>query len=157
MSVLIFLIFGAIFAMLGVYMIIQSINQKKRCTQVVVGKIVEIETEERHERIDDTRYEADGSFTRTIGPARYRTTVSHYPIYQYSVDGKEYISKAKSASSLGNLMIGKEENIYYNPENPQDSYAEGEPGKSIVGGVIMIIVGIVAAVMGTVVGNSQIQ
>ena len=125
-----FVLVGFIFLIAG---IIINNNVKKiqtRCTEKTIGKVIDI--------VEWKSYTEDG--------------ISHswFPVFEYIVGDRKLKRNSQYAGVSDKYKVGQEINIYYNPENPQDCYIEGEERKMMW----IIIVGIITIGAGIFVGIS---
>ena len=81
-----------------------NISLKRRCTDQVTATIIDFAI----------------SHTRSHG----RSTTTRTPIYQYTYQGREYISKNSIYSNFGNGHVDDECLLYVNPEDPLEFYAK---------------------------------
>ncbi len=117
-------IFGIIFAVIGLLLIIMFFRKKKNCTSVTKGTVVDIDVERNYDREHDRSYSVE------------------FPIYEYTVDGQTYTEKATSSSGNSKYRIGDEVDIYYNPIKPDEFYVSGENAEIILG-VVFLIIGVI--------------
>ncbi|MEE0264080.1 MAG: DUF3592 domain-containing protein, partial [Acutalibacteraceae bacterium] len=78
---------------------INTIRKKPRCTQSVIAKIVDVKS----------RRSNNGGRT-------------YFPTYKYSYRGKIYIIAAAKNMSLTPPYVGKELEMFINPDNPEEYY-----------------------------------
>ena len=88
-----------------------------------------------------------------------RGTVNMFhKVYQYVVDGREYTRADGVRYDKGAVQswIGKTVNVYYNPENPQQSTLSNGSGYKItmiilyIAGGLIMLVGLALLLMGSV-------
>lgn len=130
--------FGALFTILGIIFLISVINEKRKCTAVTEGKVIDIKEEVKY--LDE-----DGKVDFSIGGFKhitYRKEITYYPIYEYTVDGKIYKQQSRTGSSHCNFCIGQEVEIFYNPQRPQQFYTQSSSNSKMVAVVLFIIVGV---------------
>lgn len=127
-------IFGSIFALIGVllicggiYMSISNSNFKKNA----------VETKAKITRIDTSR-DSDGDTNHSVS-------------VEFTVDGKHYEGSLNYYTS--SMYIGKEETIYYDPNNP--NHFKGAGGEFAV--YILFAIGAVFFLIGSVVLIVQIK
>ncbi len=58
----------------------------------------------------------------SVSRRRRRKSTCYNPVWKYSYDSQEYRTAMNTGSSLYNIPIGAERNIYVNPENPSDIF-----------------------------------
>ena len=138
---------GAVFAILGIIFLISAINEKRKCTSVTEGKVIDIREEVRYVENDryNDRHHNDGGVHIHLGGNGYsshRKEITYYPIYEYTVDGKIYKQQSRTGSSHCNFCIGQEVEIFYNPQRPQQFYTQSSSNSKMVAVVLFIIVGV---------------
>ena len=98
---------GAGFIGVGLLLIVSGIRKNKRCSGVVVGKITGV-----HE---DVTTDDDGF-----------NSYSYSPEFEYEVNGQIYHSIGNTASNKKRkIKIGGEIKVFYNPDDPSESYTKG--------------------------------
>ena len=113
-------IFCLIFIVIGLIFIIIRTKYKKQCTQKTKGKII-------------------GTETKNYGVTRAKGKNTFNPIYEFYIDGKRY-EKVSPYSTLRYLnCMGKEIDVYYNPENYEQSYFVGEITPMVLGTSFLVI------------------
>lgn len=123
---------GILFLIIGVIVLISGILKKKNCTEIVMGKVVDISREEE----TDYNHRNEAGYHYHSGK-----NISLYPIFEYIVGENTYVKKSNSSSSR--FHIGQDVPIHYNPNNPDEYYANGIYTSFILGAII-IIIGIIA-------------
>lgn len=98
-----------------------------------------------------------GQSTSRAQSGGYNTRISHRPdiSYQYTVNGQQYTNNAYAQrpflinnlgivqSILNNYPVNKTVKIYYNPDNPAESYLQ----KGYGGAVNLILIGVLVFVI----------
>lgn len=138
------IIFGGVFALIGIIVIFLGIKKQKVCTEVTVGKVIDISREVSHSNIDNptTNEFQVGNFSIS---SRQTKQVDLYPIYEYEVDENKYIKK--SNTTVNGAFVGQTVNIIYNPDNPSEFYVgKGGMKSQIILGIAFVIMGIIVIV-----------
>lgn len=115
---IIFIVIGVIFAVIGVIIMLMTHGKKVRCTSVTNAKVVDI--------------------IRNV-TKDYSTTF--YPLLEYNIDGTKYVRKPSIGFSSPKHKIGEEIEIHYNASNPNEFYT-GKGNTSMMVGMIFTIIGI---------------
>lgn len=120
------LIVGVALFVVGCISCFDRINNKKRCTELVKGEVV-----------DFTLYESLD---------RDAPSDSYAPVFRYTYQGTEYTHKGKSYSGKENLFVGKKVDIYVDPFDPSNIYVpeykvekKAGIGLVIVGAIVILV------------------
>lgn len=101
-------------------------RKKKRIYEKTVAQCVDNDREEK----------------RVRRKKRTRTETNYYAIYEYAVNDQTYRHKSTVSSSF-RTSIGKRVQIYYNPDNPRESFTDKEINSNrriqIIGEVFMFL------------------
>lgn len=128
---LIFVFIEIILLILAIAFIVASIAMKKHyeklynnCTHSTIGKFDKFY--ERHSFND-------------IG--------SYYPIFKYSVKGQDYYCRGSKGAYYTKDIDIKDKTIYYNPDNPNESYTDKKINDIIFNvfkllGILFLIIGL---------------
>ncbi|MBQ2946326.1 MAG: hypothetical protein IJE04_00550 [Bacilli bacterium] len=130
---------GIILLIMGVVFIGVSITIKKHyeklynnCTESTIGKFDKVSERLGLNDTNDMR--------------------SYYPIFKYNVKGKDYYCKGnKGAYHIKDVDI-KDITIYYNPNNPNESYTNKKTNNTIINvfkllGIIFVVIGLCLIVL----------
>ena len=127
-----FVVTGIVFLIAGIVMKNNSQKIRERCTQKTIGKVIDIA------KIEMDRYD-----------------YTWVPIFEYMVGERKFKKESRYGGVQNKYKIGQEIEVYYNPENPNDSYIGKEEGKST--GFFAIIIGATVIGIGIFVGISIIM
>lgn len=117
---------------LGFYINIKAKDLIKKCNSKCNGTLIQI-----GEELNEVK-DSDG---------HYRTRRYFFPIYEFEVQGKKYKIRGTMAnSSQEKFEVGEIVEINYNPDNPEESYREGDIFSKVW--LIFVIIGIVAIIEG---------
>lgn len=108
--------FGTICELIGIFNMYSFIKKKVNCTQTIMGRIID----------------------KSIG----NEISDEYPIYEYTIDEKTYVKESKHRES--SVPVGIKIKIYYNPNNPDEFFADGDYSifSIIMTGGLFILVGL---------------
>lgn len=141
----IFIVAGVIFAVIGVILMMVTHGKKVRCTSVTTAKVVDIIRDVR--RNYSSRGAGRGvnitvgNMNMAVGNNAPYNTTSFYPLFEYNVDGVKYVRKSSSGASSPKYGIGEEVEIHYNASNPNEFY-DGKGNASMITGMIFTIFGV---------------
>lgn len=134
MHFLILMFIGITLSIMGVMFIVISTIIKRHydklynnCTQSTIGKF--------------------DKFSERLGLGDISDIRSYYPIFKYSVKGQDYYcSGSKGAYHAKDIDI-KDKTIYYNPDNPNESYTDEKVNNIIFKffkllGIFFLIIGL---------------
>ncbi|WP_295208277.1 DUF3592 domain-containing protein [Ruminococcus sp.] len=124
---ILFTLLGGIFLIVGIGFTVHQKNLEGRCTLEVEAVVTNILSKESES-------------TDNNGGKRY--TMVYSPVYQYYVDGREYISNNNAYSSNLNCSIGDIKNIFCNPDSPKEFYSPDDDAFSILSIVFCILGGV---------------
>lgn len=101
MPELFYLIFGIILVILGVIWVLSSLFHDFSCSKKVVAKIIRTERDSK---------------------SYWRGSYKYYPVFSYTVEGKNYIIKDKYSQTRNKnkYFVGKEAVLSYNPKSPEE-------------------------------------
>lgn len=145
-----FIVVGVIFAVVGVILMIVTHGKKVRCTSVTTAKVVDIIRDVQRNYSSNRTNVGSGANIRVgnvnigVGNGAYNdtyNTTSFSPLFEYTVDGVKYVRKASTGSSSPKYGIGEEVEIHYNASNPNEFY-DGKGNASMIMGMIFTILGI---------------
>lgn len=131
-SILMFI--GIILSIMGVMFIIISAITKKHydklynnCTSSTIGKF--------------------DRFSETLGLNDINDMRSYYPIFKYNVKGQDYYCQGNKGAYHTKDIDTKDTTIYYNPNNPNESYTNKKTNNTIFNvfkllGIIFTIIGL---------------
>ena len=134
------IIFGAVFAALGVYLNSRQKKLMARCTARTEGRVAEFE------RREHTTEREDPDMPNMI---QRSTTVSFAPVFAYTVNGVEMKKATAASSARPKLKEGQSVTVFYDPADPGNFYVP-EDADSRSTGRLFIIIGAAAAVLGVV-------
>lgn len=98
----IFLVVGVAFLTIGIGLRISDQNKRERCTAKTQAEVVDI--------VSST--DSDGT--------------TYAPVFSYTVSGQEYVKQRNSYSNPCNYYKGQKVALYYNPNRPDEFYADGD-------------------------------
>ena len=119
-----FILCGIFLLITGVLIVANRQIKKSHCTGVTKGKVTDIIRQKHRER------DSEGETT---------ISTSFYPVLEYTVGENTYVKKSSSGSSVSTYFIGQEIEIHYNPEKPEEYYANQNIGPMIVGMGLSIV------------------
>ena len=122
------IIFGIVFTIIGIFVIIKGNEQAKRCTEETVGIIIDIK--------EDLSTDDDG-----------RTIYTYYPVIQYIVGDRTITKKSSSGSSSMAYNLNDKVDILYNPNKVEEYIIKGDKTSNIIG-IVFIILGIIVCIAG---------
>ena len=110
---------GAFIIYMGLSHLLSAINEKMKCKEKVVGKIVDVERRS------------------------FRSFVGYYPIVEFHGHGKDVRKKANCSSRLkSTYKPGNDIEILYNSENPEQFVIKGKSFVyNIVTGIEFFVLG----------------
>ena len=122
------ILFGVVFVAVGVFVFVRGNNIQKRCTEEIVGTVVEIERE---------------ISTDSDGYQEYM----YYPVIEYKA-GEETVTKKYNVGS-GNSKYNLEDKVtvLYNPDNVEEYIIKGDKSSNLIG-IVFIVLGAVVVVAG---------
>ena len=124
------ILFGIIFAGIGIFLLINGNELKKRCTAETVGTVVEIVREESTDSDGDMEY-------------------TYYPIIEYKAGDSVINRKSSAGSSSSKYNVNDKVDILYNPNKAEEFIIKGDNSSNILG-IIFIVVGIIVAIFGVI-------
>lgn len=145
---IVFIVMGVIFAVIGVIIMLTTHGKKVRCTSVTNAKVVDIVKSVTKDYSSRRNYARKG-VTISIGNENFSNnshlhtynTTTFYPLFEYTVNGVKYVRKSSMGSSSPRYGIGEEIEIHYNASNPNEFYT-GKGNASMMIGMIFTIFGI---------------
>lgn len=145
---IVFIVIGVIFAVIGVIIMLTTHGKKVRCTSVTNAKVVDIIRNVTKDYSSHRNNVGNGitinigneSFNNNSHLRAYNTT-TFYPLLEYTIDGTKYVRKSNIGSSSPKYTIGEEIEIHYNASNPNEFYT-GKGNASMMVGMIFTIIGI---------------
>lgn len=142
---IIFIVAGVIFAVIGVVLMMVTHGKKVRCTSVTTAKVVDLIREVRKNYSSRGAGSgvniSVGNMNMAIGNNAPYNSTSFYPLFEYNVDGVKYVRKSSTGSSSPKYGIGEEVEIHYNASNPNEFY-DGKGNTSMIVGIIFTIFGL---------------
>ena len=123
-GVLLFIV-GIIFAVVGIFVLKQGDNLKARCTEETTGTIVDIVSERDHSSDSSDRV--------------------YYPVVEYKVGDRIVNQKSRSGQTPCPYYVGQQVTVYYNPNNVEEYFIEGDSTPMFIG-IVFIVIGSVVAV-----------
>ena len=121
---------GAGFIGVGALMMALGIRKNKRCSSRIVGRITGVR---EYQETDDEGF----------------NHYFYYPQFEYVVNGQIYRGEGNKGYSKSNkIQIGGNIKVYYNPQNPNESFTKG-------GGFILPFTGIMLIIVGVILVTSQ--
>lgn len=131
-----FCFMGIICIALSAYLKYKANKLMSKCTSSCTGVLNEICEKLKSDRDTD-------------GYTRKR--IFYFPIYEFEVNGKKYkIRDTTGNISQENFEIGKNVEIKYNPENPEECYKKGDIFSKIW--LVFLIAGILSIIDGLGIG-----
>lgn len=122
------IIFGIVFAIIGIFVIIKGNEQAKRCTEETVGIVIDIK--------EELSTDDDG-----------RTIYTYYPVIQYTVGDRTITKKSSSGSSSMAYNLNDKVDILYNPNKVEEYIIKGDKTSNIIG-IVFIVLGIIVCIAG---------
>ncbi len=122
---------GVIFVAVGIFMLVNGMGQKQRCTEATVGIVVDVKTEESID--SDT-----GSYTYT-----------YYPVIEYKVGDKTIEKQSSNGAGSSKYRINDRIQVLYNPDNIEEFIIKGEEN-SYLFSIAFIALGALVTVIGIV-------
>jgi len=122
------IIFGIVFAIIGLFVFVKGNEQTKRCTEEAVGTVIEIK--------EDLSTDDDGNPTYT-----------YYPVIQYVVGERTITKRSSSGSSSLAYHLNDKVDILYNPNNVEEYIIKGDKTSNIIG-IVFIILGVIVCIVG---------
>lgn len=145
---IIFIVIGVIFAVVGVILMLVTHGKKVRCTSVTTATVVDIirgvTRNHASRNVGNGANIRVGNVNIGVGNGTYNNTyntTSFYPLFEYNVDGIKYVRKASTGSSSPKYGIGQQVEIHYNASNPNEFY-DGKGNSSMIMGIIFTILGL---------------
>lgn len=120
---IVFIVIGVIFAVIGVIIMLTTHGKKVRCTSVTNAKVIDIIK----------------NITKDYSSHK-NNTKKFYPLLEYTINETKYVRKTSLGSSLPKYEIGEEIEIHYNASNPNEFYT-GKGNISMMLGMIFTIFG----------------
>ena len=119
------ILLGAGFILVGVVVIILGIRKNIKCSGRTVGRIIGVR---EYQETDDEGF----------------NHYFYYPQFEYVVNGQIYRGEGNKGYSKSNkIQIGGNIKVYYNPQNPNESFTKG-------GGFILPFIGIMLIILGVI-------
>ena len=148
---IVFIVVGVIFAVIGVILMIVTHGKKVRCTSVTTAKVVDMIRNVTKDYSQNRNNVSNGANIRVgdvnIGlgngayNSNYASRTTFYPLLEYNVGGVKYVRRTSNGSSSPKYGIGEEIEIHYNASNPNEFY-DGKGNSSMIMGMIFTIIGI---------------
>ena len=126
----IFGLVGAIFLAIGIFILRGQRRKLQRCTSRTWGKVTDLI---EHRDRDGKRF--------------------WHPVFEYTVGDRKYIKESGYGSSPSRFAIGQNVVVYFNPNDFEDYFAEGETAPDLLGkiftavGAVLLVIGIAAALL----------
>ena len=119
------ILLGAGFILVGVVVTILGIRKNIKCSGRTVGRIIGVR---EYQETDDEGF----------------NHYFYYPQFEYVVNGQIYRGEGNKGYSKSNkIQIGGNIKVYYNPQNPNESFTKG-------GGFILPFIGIMLIIVGVI-------
>lgn len=119
------ILFGAVFIVAGVLLILFGFKKIMRCSGRAVGKITGIRETEESDNEGFKHY-------------------SYSPEYEFESDGQIYRGVgSKAYSKSKKIHIGGDIKVYYDPKDPKENYTKGGGAILPFLGIMFIIVGLI--------------
>ena len=122
------ILLGVIFIGVGIFVLIQSNDLAKKCTEENIATIVNYHIE--------TSTDSDNNITYT-----------YYPIINYNVGTKSVTKQSKTGYGNEKYNINEKITILYNPNNVEEFIIKGDKTGNILG-IAVIVAGAIALVLG---------
>ena len=126
----IFGLVGAIFLAIGIFILQGHRRMLQRCTSRTWGKVTDLI---EHRDRDGKRF--------------------WHPVFEYTVGDRKYIKESGYGSSPSPFAVGQNVAVYFNPNDFEDYFAEGETAPDLLGkiftavGAGLLVFGILAALL----------
>lgn len=104
-------LFGLIFAGVGTFMLVTSLQSRSRTTEPVTATVVDYE-----QRIDENT-DSDGFTSKTY---------SYYPVFRFTYNGEEITQPSDYGSGKREYAMGTQVDILVNPDNPTEIRIKGD-------------------------------
>ena len=145
---IVFIVIGVIFAVIGVIIMLITHGKKVRCTSVTNAKVLDIiknitkdYSSHRNNGKNEKSRNMENKSNNSNSHLHARNTTTFYPLLEYTIDGTKYVRKPSLGSSLPQYDIGEEIEIHYNASNPNEFYT-GKGNVSMMVGMLFTIFGI---------------
>ena len=127
---------GIIFIIAGIFVMKQGDSMKQRCTEKTTGTVVELISERDHS--------SDG------------ISYVYYPVIQYQVGDRTISQKSRSGQNPPQYSVGQQVEVYYNPNNVEEFFIEGDSTTQFIGIIFIGLGSIVdiAVVIFVFIGNA---
>lgn len=128
---------GGVIAAFGFWIHMKHRKLMEECTASVVGRVKEIQS-----KASESRHSSG-------------QTIYQYPVFTYSVDGREYTQTSTTGTAHQRFNVGDAVTVHYVPGIPDRYYVAEDTEHSssgtllMVAGGIVIVAGIIAKVMGS--------
>lgn len=128
-----FTVFGLIFFIIGICVLIQPKLKAKRCTESVTAEVIENIKVRSHYNNDNNH----GTHS-----------VTYRPVFEFEHNGQHYNIKSNTSSNPPVFEVGEKVELKINPNDPTDFYAPSDHTFTLVGliffgiGLIFTIIGI---------------
>ena len=122
------ILFGIIFIVVGIFLLINGKQKAKRCTEEIIGTIVEIKEE---------------TSTDTNGVIEY----TYYPIIEYQVGEKTITKQSSTGSNTSKYNLNDKIDLLYNPNNIEEFIIKGDKSSNYIG-IVFIVLGTITFFVG---------
>ena len=129
---LIFLIASMVMFVIGVYMSVSYLYNKKQCTDHVIGTVESIETS------IDSSYDFDNQ--------KRRDTTLYKPVFGYTYNGIHHVKSYSFESDTNSYNEGDEIDIYVDPDDAEHIFIPSYSVYPITGILFIVFGGLVVAV-----------
>lgn len=121
---------GVLFIIVGIVVLNQGNNLKRRCTEETIGTVVELILERGY----DNKY-------------------TYFPVVEYQAGDRRVSQKSRSGQKPPKYKEGEKIEICYNPDNIQEYIIKGDLTSSFLG-ILAIVLGSIAVVVSFIIRNS---
>ncbi|MCQ2569046.1 MAG: hypothetical protein MJ155_02035 [Candidatus Saccharibacteria bacterium] len=132
-----FIAFGAFFAIVGLFIFINTlrgrVRARKNCTVPVVARCVRISDGSEFNRHPDEPMDTDGAQEREIEQGEIVA-----PVFEIDYCGQTIELEPKIYSNICNTQVGEVRNMYVNPADPK-KYYDPKDERSLVGILELLI------------------
>ena len=126
------ILIGIVFVVVGIVLMMNESNLKKRCTVETIGTIVRIDKEQRIVEDEDS----------------IRKEYTYYPVIEYEAGSLTFTEKVSSGTSnASKYYIDEKVEILYNPEKADEFILKGN-NNAIFPYIIFVALGVLAVALG---------
>lgn len=127
-----FTVFGLIFFIIGICVLIQPKLKAKRCTESVTAEVIENIKVRSHYNNDNNH----GTHS-----------VTYRPVFEFEHNGQHYNIKSNTSSNPPVFEVGEKVELKINPNDPTDFYAPSDSTFTLVG-LIFVGIGLIFTIIG---------